>query len=117
VTIFSWIASSLGRRSRGAALAAVAVLVGGARVFLGWDARYVLVFAVLGIGVVFLLVMQRDMPLRGLRGRPGEDDASRRRFLAENWSVLDEAAQRKGVPPEKIAELRGQIFGPGRDAD
>jgi hypothetical protein len=66
---------------------------------------------VVAIALAFLFVLRRQMPLGRLRGRPGDSPETQRRFLAENWSSVEGYARKNGVPPERIEEMRAQVFG------
>jgi hypothetical protein len=41
----------------------------------------------------------------------GDVAAEQRRFLAANWSAVEQAAVRSGMEPEQIAEVRRKLLG------
>jgi hypothetical protein len=62
--------------------------------------------------VVGILVIGRAR--RAARAPGGEEVASRagtQRFLAENWSMVEQTARETGMSDEEIAQVRSKLLG------
>ena len=65
---------------------------------------------ILGVGVMFLSRMKRmaeELPKLGAQANADDE----RKFLAENWTLVEKTALEHGMSADELAELRRKVFG------
>jgi len=65
---------------------------------------------ILGVGLVFLQRVKRMAEASKLPQRD-EGSGDERKFLAENWNLVEKTALEHGMTPDELANVRRRVFG------